>query len=419
MFDYDKWQEIYFTLKQHKLRTGLTAFGVTWGVFMLVLLLGVGNGLRNEALSGFGGNTNTVYLWSSAVTQLPYKGFDKGRWIAFKTEDVEAIKARVPEADLVLDINEAGGWASAQYIVHNQNSGSFITRGSHAPVAAMRSFKPIMGRFINDFDSRDQRKVAVIGTEVYDTLYEPGEDPIGSSLDIGGIYFKVIGVFQPMAAGDSAIRDAEMVLIPNSTLRHTFNQTGYIGSLRLTPKPGISSAVVEAKALAVVKERRHVHPDDNGVFGSFNTEERYQQIQGLFTGITAFSWFVALGTILAGVIGVGNIMLIVVKERTREIGLRKALGATATSIVTMVVQEAIVITALAGYTGLVAGVVVLEFVKKAADGAEEVKFLSMAEIDFRTAIMAIVALVIAGFLASLLPASKAAKVNPIAALQDE
>ncbi len=419
MFDYDAWQEIYATLKKHKLRSGLTAFGVMWGVFMLVMLLGVGNGLRNDALGGFGNNTNTVFIWSSSNTQLAYQGLAKNRWVQYKPDDIEAIKARIPEVDLVLGINEVGGWAAAQYVVRGAKSGSFITRGTHPEIARMQTFEPIRGRFVNALDNREKRKVAVLGTRVYETLYAPGEDPLGTSIEIGGIYFQVVGVFQPMATGDQAMQDAELVLIPNETLRFTFNQSGYYGHLRLTPKPGVSSAIVEKKTLDLLRERHKVHPEDTGVYGTFNTEKVYQQVEGLFTGIAGFSWFVAVGTILAGVIGVGNIMLITVKERTREIGLRKALGATAGSIIAMVVQEAVVITAVAGYTGLVLGVLVLEGVRSMAQGLPDAKFLALAEIDFQTAVVAIVVLVGAGFLASLLPATKAAKVNPIIALQDE
>jgi putative ABC transport system permease protein len=419
MWDYDNWQEIYATLRKHKLRTGLTAFGVMWGVFMLVVLLGVGNGLRNEALGGFGTTTNTVYIWVAAATQIPHEGLDRNRWVRFRPQDREAIKARIPEVDLALGINEVGGWASAQYVVHGDKSGAFIARGAHAEVARMQSFEPVMGRFINARDNEEKRKVAVLGTRAYENLFEPNEDPLGASIEIGGIYFQVVGVFQPMATGDNALQDAELVLIPNETLRATFNQGDYYGHMRLTPKPGYSSVLVEQKVMALLRERHKVHPQDTGVYGSFNTETVFQQVQGLFNGIAGFSWFVALGTILAGVIGVGNIMLITVKERTREIGLRKALGATAGSIVRMVVQEAVVITAVSGYLGLVLGVLALEAIKSAAAGTPDTHFLTLAEIDFDTALVAIGVLVVAGFFASLLPASKAAKVDPIIALQDE
>lgn len=419
MFDLDNWQEIYATLKKHKLRSGLTAFGVMWGVFMLVVLLGVGNGLRNDTLAGFGENANTVFIWTAARTQIPYQGFDRNRWVMFRPDDAVAIKARIPEADVVLGINEVGGWQAAQYVVRGDDSGSFITRGAHPEIAAMSSFKPVQGRFINRRDNDELRKVAVIGTQVYENLFEPEENPIGESIQIGGVDFLVVGVFKPMATGEQSMQDAELVLIPNETLRYTFNQTWYYGHLRMTPKPGHSAAALEQKALALLRERHKVHIDDTGVFGSFNMDKAFRQVEGLFTGIAAFSWFVAIGTILAGVIGVGNIMLITVKERTREIGLRKALGATARSIVGMIVQEAVVITAVAGYTGLVLGVFVLELISSLGRDLPDMRFLGMVEIDFGTAILAIVILVIAGFLASLLPASKAAKVNPIVALQDE
>lgn len=419
MFDLDKWQEIYFSLKKHKLRTALTAFGVFWGIFMLIILLGVGNGLRNEAMSNFGGNTNTIYIWVASRTQLAYKGFDQGRWISLTWSDLLALRQQLQDAELVLEINELGGWASAQYVVHDKNSDSFITRGTHQEVADIRSYEPIMGRFINKLDYAEKRKVAVIGQKVYQSLFEEGENPIGESIKIGDIHFTVVGVFEPRALGDQAMRDAEMILIPNSTLRYTYNQVRWVGHFRIIPKSGVPAVQVEQQAINILRERHFVHPEDKGVFGSYNTEVTYQQVNGLFTGITAFSWFVACGTILAGVVGVGNIMLIIVKERTREIGLRKALGATALSIISMVVLEAITITALAGYLGLVFGVFLLEVIKHFAQNIDETGFISMAEIDFSTALIAIAVLILSGLVASLLPASKAAKVNPIVALQDE
>ena len=418
MFDLDRWQEIAHTLGRHKLRTGLTAFGVFWGIFMLVLLLGAGNSLKQGAINNFGGSTNVVFLWVGSPIQMPYKGYAKGRRVALNIEDRDFLRRRLTGAQTVIEINDLGGWQAAQYIVHNAKSGTYTTQGTHAEVAAISGYVTTWGRFINATDYQERRKVAVIGSEVYDQLFEPGENPIGQSLNISGIYFKIVGVFKPKIAGENAERDASRILIPNSTLRHAYNQTGWIGHMRIKPKAGVSAVDLEEQALALLKERHNVHPDELGAIGTYNSEKTYKKVMALFEGLEAFSWFVAIGTLVAGVIGVGNIMLIVVKERTREIGLRKALGATRWSVLGLIIQEALVITTVAGYAGLVAGVGVLELLA-ALIASTKMPGFGIPSIDFSTALLALAILIFAGLLAALLPARKAAAVNPITALQDD
>lgn len=418
MWDMDRWQEIGHTLSRHKLRTGLTAFGVFWGIFMLVLLLGAGNSLKQGAIDRFSGNTNTLYIWIGSPTQYAYKGFAKGRRVDWNIDARDMLRKKLEGAQTVVEINELGGWQAEQYIVHGKRSGTFVARGTHPEVAINSGYAPIKGRFVNANDYAQKRKVAVLGAEVYKQIFEPNEDPVGQSIKIAGIHFMIIGVYQSVIASENSYRDDSRILIPNSTLRTAFNQTEYIGSLRIKPKNGVSAAEVEKQALTLLKEYYYVHPQDTTAFGYYNTEKNYMKVVALFNGLNAFSWFVALGTLLAGVIGVGNIMLIVVKEKTREIGLRKALGATRGSIVGLIIQEALVITALAGYIGLVTGVAVLELFAVLL-----IKFdipgFGVPSIDFTTAISALVLLIISGLLATLLPAHKAAAVNPITALQDD
>lgn len=416
MFDLEKWQEIIATLKQHKLRTGLTAFGVFWGIFMLVVLLGAGKGLERGMTENFGQVTNRVVIWSARPTQIPHAGLPSGRRITLKPADVELVRERLPDVSFIAGFNRLGGWGNEQFIVRNDKSGPFSVRGSHAGAAHLHSLD-VTGRFINRFDHEQKRKIAIIGRGVQSVLFEPWENPIGEDINIHGVNFQVVGTFTSLTTGDNAESEEEAIYIPNRTLRHAFNQAGWIGSLTVVPVPGVHASDAEAQVKALLSEYHRVHPDDRAVFGSWNMQEYFDRIQGLFTGINAFSWLVAIGTILAGAIGVGNIMLIVVKERTREIGLRKALGATPASIVSMIVQEAVVITAVAGYLGLVAGVAVLELINHwFPDGAGP---FSRPEIDFGTAMIAIAVLVTSGLLAALMPAAKAAGVNPIVALQDE
>jgi len=418
MIDWDKWQEIYLTLKKHKLRTTLTAFGVFWGIFMLVVLLGAGNGLKNGVVGMFGGQANTVYMWSGAPTQIPYAGMQKGRKLALKDEDLVAIRQGCPELDVLTGNNDLGRWDGAQYVVRGTKFGAFPTKGIQPANQQLKAYSMQQGRFINAADIEDKRKVAVIGTRVQETLFDAGENPIGQSIEIRGIYFLVVGVFNGPKSGDNAQEDAETVLIPNSTLRYTFNQLGWIGHIELTPKPGFDAVALEEKVKKIIMERNKVHPDDVGVIGSFNVQKEFNKFMALFAGITAFSWAVAIGTLIAGAIGVGNIMLIVVKERTKEIGVRKAIGATNASIIAMVIQEALVITLFAGYWGLVVGVFLLESIGRLLGGGNGGVFAN-PEINLSTAFLAMAILVVAAILAALLPASKAASVNPIVALQDE
>ena len=420
IIDTEKWQEIFKTLGQHKLRTALTAFGVFWGIFMLTVLLGAGKGLENGVNEGFPRVSNMVWVWIQGSPQIPYQGMPIGRQIALKPEDVIAIEKNVPSVGFIRGQNSVGIWSGTPpYTVHKNKNGTFYVEGIHANMENHNSLAIIEGRGINEFDDLEKRKSVIIGTRVRTQLFAESDNPIGADITINGISFKVVGVFKSLARGNEQ-QEEEKIYIPNDTLRYAFNQVGWIGSLIIQPKPGLHARVVEDDVKKYLKEIKKISPDDMGVFGSFNLQNEYDKIEGLFTGIKVFSWIVAIGTIMAGAIGVGNIMLIVVKERTREIGLRKALGATPGSIVGMIVQESIFITTFAGYLGLVMGVLLLEGIGKILDAnGGSAGFFGKPEVDFVTAFSALVVLVISGLLASMMPASKAAGVNPIVALQDE
>ncbi len=415
MIDLDRWQEIFFTLKQHKLRTALTAFGVFWGMFMLVIMLGAGNGLQNGAMKSMGGQTNTVYMWSSGRTQIPYKGLPTGRRVTLSDQDIEALR-RLPELELFSAQNNLGGWQIDQYIVRKDKTGTFETIGVEPDAFKIAGYTIASGRSINQNDFDERRKLVVIGNAVREVLFEPEETVVGEELKIGGINFTVVGVFETTSANPG---EPEKIMMPNSTLRTTFNQMGWIGHVQMTPAEGYSSAELADKARALIYERHSVHPDDKGPLGSFNLQKEYDKIQALFAGIQVFTWVVAIGTIFAGVVGVGNIMLIVVKERTREIGVHKALGATPWNIIRTILQETLFLTIVSGYFGLVVGVFLLEGVTAMLESSGGVKMFSNAEIDFGTAAIALITLVVSGALAAILPATKAARIDPILALQDE
>ena len=420
LFDTEKWQEIFSTLKQHKLRTALTAFGVFWGIFMLTVLLGAGKGLERGANQGFPRISNFANVWSQGKTQVPYQGMPIGREILFQPGDVDAIARNVPSVAMVKGQNSIGLWGgSPPYTVRKSRSGAFSVQGGFQDIEKIQAVRISQGRSINALDEQQRRKVVLIGRRVKDQLFEKDESPLGEEIIINGISFTVIGVFETLERGNEQ-RAEEKSFLPNDTLRYAFNQVGWVDNFIVIPKPGIHAAVAEEDVKKYLAQIKKVSPDDKGVFRSFNMQDEYDKLQGLFAGIQVFSWVVAIGTIFAGAIGVGNIMLIVVKERTREIGLRKALGATPGSIVGMILQESLFITAVAGYSGLVVGALLLEGVSRMLEASGgNTGFFASPEVDFRTAIVALVVLVIAGLLASLMPAAKAAAVNPISALQDE
>jgi putative ABC transport system permease protein len=418
--DIDKWREIFNTLSQHKLRTSLTAFGVFWGIFMLTVLLGAGKGLENGAADGFPRVTNSVFIWSQGTTQVPYQGMPIGRQVGLQPGDVAAIAKNVSSVSLIKGQNSIGVWGgSPPYTVRKSKNGAFSVQGGYAGVENINALRISEGRSINAIDEQQRRKVALIGQRVRDQLFTKDENALGGDITVNGISFTVIGVFQSLQDGNQQQED-ERIYLPNDTLRYAFNQVGVIGSFVVVPKPGLHARVAESDVKSYLAQIKKVSPDDKGVFGSFNMQEQYDKVQGLFTGIEMFSWIVAIGTIMAGAIGVGNIMLIVVKERTREIGLRKALGATPASIVGMIMQESVFITAIAGYSGLVVGALLIETIARALEASGgKAGFFGRPEVDFQTAIIALAVLIVSGVLASLMPAAKAAAVNPIVALQDE
>jgi putative ABC transport system permease protein len=414
MFDLDKWQEILATVRRHKLRTGLTAFGVFWGIFMLAVLLGAGSGLRNGVEKEFDVAKNAVFVWTQRTSE-PYMGLKAGRFIRFTNDDVEALRREIPEAALVLPRNSLGGGFTVQY--GTKNASNFSVNGEYPGYPAVKPLSLTRGRFINEPDIRERRKVAVIGNRVAEILFGDA-NPVGHDISIKGIFFHVVGTFQATGKPEEAEENAQTIFIPLTSLQVTFNKVNQVDYFAFLPRPGVPAAVVEAKAKQVLARQHKVAPTDLRAFGSANVEEEYARVQGLFTGISGFSWLVSLGTILAGIIGVSNIMLIVVKERTKEIGVRKALGATPGSIVSLIVQESIVLTAVAGLLGLLGGTALMAGISTMIEG-QDIGFFAAPQVNVAVAGTAVVLLVVAGALAGLVPATIAARVPPVEALRDE
>ena len=416
LFNIDLWQEIFATLRRHKLRTALTAFGVFWGIFILVVLMGAGKGLQNGAEINFPSITNSVYLWSSRPTSMPYKGLGTGRTVIFTVEDLNQIKLKIPDIKGIGAINYLGN----VYAVNGSRAESFNFQGVHPETLLANGMHAVTGRMMNQLDVDQKRKVVVIGSRVREVLFAEDEQVIGKYILIRGLRFLVVGVVAHSATNDGAKADEATMFIPHSTLMSIFNQGNQVHSIVVISKLGVNATITEQKVKKLLMDRHKVNPEDHGVVGSFNVQEQLEQVKGLFTSIRLFSWLVAIGTLIAGVVGVGNIMMIAVKERTKEIGIRKALGATPKSIISMIVQESMLITFFAGYLGLVVGVLLIESIAIVMKtlGADSSTF-SRPEIDFSVAVMAIIVLLVAGMIAALLPARKAAKVDPVIALQDQ
>lgn len=421
ILDYDKWQEIVTVLKKNKLRTFFTAFGVFWGIFLLVIMMGSGNGLRNSALEGFGNMaTNSFFMWTQRTT-MPHKGFQRGRFFNFRNADTEAIKQNIPEVDKIAPRLQARGFrGGGSNVIRGERTGAFDIYGDTPQFFEIMPMIITNGRFINKTDVDERRKVTVIGDRVFQEMFKTGEDPIGEYLQIQGVYFKVVGVVKSKQRGNNAERDEGSIYMPFTTLQQTYNYGDIVGWYSITAKKGIPASEVEAKTKEFMKVRHHIHPDDNRAIGSWNMENEFNKFNNLFMGITILVWIVGMGTLFAGVVGVSNIMLIVVKERTKEIGIQRAIGAPPAAIISQIIIESVFLTTLAGYIGLVIGVGLLELVNYflVTSGVESDMFRN-PEINFNMAMSALGILVISGILAGLIPAKRAVSIKPIDALRDE
>lgn len=415
MFDRDTWQEILATMRKHKMRTALTALGVFWGIFMLVFVLGMGKGLENGVFKDFGLKAkNVMFAWTWS-TSKPYKGFQPGRVPRLTFDDIVAIRDNIPGVSLIsprLHMNNST-------IIYKDKSDSYQVRGEFGDMFKIEALKLYEGRYINKNDEEESRKVAVIGTRVKEVLFGE-EDCIGKYIRVRGVEFRVVGVFGPMQVKPWTEDDMESVVIPLTTMHRTYGMGGRVDYFVCAGNDDVRISEIEPKVKALLKERHNIAPDDPQGVGSENVEEEYMAVRNLFLGINAFLWFVGIGTLLAGIVGVSNIMLIVVKERTKEIGVRKALGATPASIISMILTESVFITSISGYLGLIAGTFVIGGINfiMVSNNLEPNNFYN-PQVNLSIGLGAVILLVIAGTIAGLIPAMTAARINPVNALKDE
>ncbi len=414
MFSLERWHEIFETLNKNRLRTFLTALSVASGIFILVILLGVSTGIQKGVQSEFEQDAaNRISVWTGTTTK-EYNGLNPGRYIQLKNEDHVLIESNYDDY-LEYRTPIYSIWGGA--VSYKDQNGTYRVEGAFPDQQFIENETMVQGRFIAQSDLDQTTKVAVIGHQMKRDLFK-NEDPIGAQIDIQGINFIVVGVYSDPGGN----REENRIFIPLSTAQKVFNAQDRLRSLASTVKMSddFDQAVALSSALSEqidkdLRQKYSVAPDDRSAVRVNSTLEEAKRIYGLIDTIRGVFWFIGIGTIIAGIVGVSNIMLIVVKERTKEIGIRKALGALPWSIIGMILQEAIFVTAMAGFIGLFLGVGLLELVGPMVDSA----FIKYPQVDFATAMTTVVVLILAGTLAGFIPAQRAAHIRPIEALRDE
>ena len=419
MFSRDRWSEILEALNANRFRTFLTAFGVFWGIMILVLLLALTNGLRNGVSKDFGDfATNSMFMWSQG-TSMPYKGLPKNRRFSFKLEDVDVLKNKIPSLKYVSPRNQLGGYMGANNVTRKEKTGAFTVNGDYPEFINQQPMDIIDGRFLSYSDINEKRKVIVIGVDVVKALYEKDETLIGSYLKINGVNFMVIGAFKsPNSNGDNE-EDANTIFVPFTTFNQVFNRADNVGWMAITAQDGTSITSLKPQILEIMREQRSIHPEDVRAIGNFDLSEQYAKVMGLFTILTFVGFFVGALVLMSGVIGISNIMLIVVKERTKEIGIRRALGASPWEVRSQILQESLVLTILSGMVGISVAAGGIWLMNSILDSVGEVENFANPTVNIGVILVALIILIISGILAGLIPATRATQMKPVDALRIE
>lgn len=406
----DTWQEVYDSMSKNKLRTGITMVGVWWGILLLITLLGAARGMENSFNRLFGDfATNSVFVWGQS-TSKPFKGFQEGKRVQLKLSHAKKIEENVEGIEFVVPRNR-----NQAQVVRNFLSGSFSVNGDYPLLDKVQKKRLLNGRFINQNDIDGNKKVAVISEDIYKQLFEKDEIAIGQYIQMNSINFTVIGVTQNDNADMGPGSD---IHIPFTTFQQIYNQGDTIGWLMITGKPEYNIKQIEEDAKLLLRNLNKVHPQDKRAFGSFNLGKEFAKITGFLKGMQFLTWFVGIATLIAGVFAIGNILLITVKERTKEIGVRRALGATPFEIKRQIVVEAVFLTLVAGLFGIISG----GWMLIAADslwGHGDDATLINASVSIAVVFVALLLLVTLGTLIGLIPAFKATSIKPIEALREE
>jgi len=410
LFDRDTWQEVYDSLTKNKLRSILTMVGVWWGILLLIGLLGAARGLENSFNRLFGDfATNSVFV-IGGTTSIPFKGFQEGKRVRLTLSDTKKIAENVEGIEFVVPRN-----TNQALVVRKFLSGNFSISGDLPLLDKVQKRKLINGRFINQTDIDENRKVTVISEDIYKQLFEKDEEAIGELVKINNINFKVVGVFD---VGDVNMGPSEDMHIPFSTFQQIYNQGENIGWMMITGKPEYDIVQIEKDAQLLLKNIHRIHPEDNRALRGFNLGKEFAKVTGFLTGMQFLTWFVGIATLIAGVFAIGNILLIAVKERTKEIGVRRALGATPFEIKRQIVVEAVFITLVAGLFGILSGGWILIWLDSAFGQGPEATLVN-ASVSISVVFLALLILVTLGTLIGLIPAFKATSIKPIEALREE
>ncbi len=411
LFDTETWQEIYGSIRKNKLRTGITIIGVLWGIFLLIVLLGATRGLENSFKNAFGNlATNSVFVWTQS-TDTPFKGFQKGRSFRLTMNDIDVLKSEyASEIKFLAPRNQI-----MNLIVRDFKSGSFKVSGDYPILDQIQKKNLTFGRFLNQNDILSISKVAVISEEMVKQLFDKGEMPIGQYIKINNINYKVVGVYEP---SNTVNFDRDTAYIPFTTFKKVYNSSDKIDWMMITAYSGVNIEQLEKDLLLTLKNLHKVHPEDKRAFGSINLGKEIGRLTGFLTGMQFLTWFVGIATLIAGVFAIGNILLITVKERTKEIGIRRAIGATPKSIRQQIILEAVFLTATAGMLGIIFGAFTL-YIIDAGFGQGPDAALINPTVNIPIILISCTILIFLGTLIGLIPAHMATIIKPIEALREE
>jgi putative ABC transport system permease protein len=420
MFSRDNWNEIIEALSSNWFRTTLTAFGVLWGIFILVILLAAGKGLENGVKQGFGGiATNSMFMWTQTASR-PYKGLPKGRRYSFKINDVAAIKEAVPDLRFVSPRNQLGGFGGTNNVVRGLNTGAYNVYGDYPEIIQQEPMDITSGRFVNYSDINEKRKVAVIGDGVRREMYDQGEEVLGSYIKINGVNFMVIGTYKKKGNNGNMEEAQKQIYVPFTAFSQAFNRADNVGWMAITANDGSSITDLKGSIMDVIKSRHSIHPEDDRAVGHFDLYQEFSKVNGLFVALKGVAYFVGVLVLLSGIIGISNIMLIVVKERTNEIGIRRALGAGPWKIRGQVLTESVFLTILSGMAGIVLATLIIAAINYMMQGMDTSEMMfANPSVDLQVIMTALAILVISGLLAGLIPAQNAIRVKPVDALRTE
>lgn len=419
MFNKDRWKEILEVLTSNWFRTVLTAFGVFWGILILIILLAAGKGLENGIKSDFGDiATNTMFMWTRATTKA-YKGLPQGRRFEFKLEDVQTLEDNIPNLRYVSPRNQLSGFRGGNNVTRGIKVGAYNVYGDYPEIINQDPMTITAGRFINQNDINDRRKVAIIGSGVKKDLYDIGEEVLGSYIKIQGVNFTVVGTYKKNSNDGDGEEGQKQIFVPFTAFSQAFNTSDEVGWMAITANDGTSISNLKERIVNMMKEKHKVHPEDTRAVGYFDIYEQYNRVESLFGAMSFIAYFVGILVLISGIIGVSNIMLIVVKERTKEIGIRRALGESPWSIKKQIVLESIFLTIISGMAGIIFGALFIYAVNALLDANGPVDMFLNPSVSLGVVIAALLILMISGLLAGFIPAQSAIKVKPIDALRTE